>query len=75
LAAPYILPLQFDTSNGIDLPCAVFCPIVGSNTHARVVVVVVVVGGGGGGGDGGGGGGGGDDAATTLDKFGAPVVH
>ena len=66
------MPLQFDTSNDIDLPCAVFCPIVGSNTHARVVVVVVVVVVGGGGG---GGGGGGDDAATTLDKFGAPVVH
>ena len=70
LAAPYTLSLQFDTSNDIDLPCAVFCPIVGSNTHAHVVVVVVVVGGGGGGGGGNGG-----DAATTLDKLGAPVVH
>jgi hypothetical protein len=64
------LPLQFDTSNDIDLPCAVFCPIVGSNTHARVVVVVVVVVV-----VGGGGGGGGGDAATTLDKLGAPAVH
>ena len=63
-------PSQFDTSNETDLPCAVFCPIVGSNTHAHVVVVVVVVGGGGGGGGGNGG-----DAATTLDKLGAPVVH
>ena len=62
-----MLPSQFDTSNETDLPCAVFCPIVGSNTHARVVVVVVVVvvGGGGGGGD----------AATTLDKSGALVVQ
>ena len=34
-ACPVYIPLQFDTSNERDLPCAVNCPIVGSNARAR----------------------------------------